>query len=91
MLVVPCGDVPERTGDDGSARPARPHRRSAGVLEAVLQEAPRDDLVEVVIDPMKLSSYGLQLDQLIQVSALQQPGGGWRDGRPRAVFRQGPA
>ena len=36
-----------------------------GVLEGALQGS-RDDLVEVVIDPMKLSSYGLQLDQLIQ-------------------------
>src|SRR5690606_20339380 len=35
------------------------------VLEATLQGA-RDDLVEVVIDPVKLSSYGLQLDQMLQ-------------------------
>src|SRR5690606_31214041 len=26
----------------------------------------RDDLVEVIIDPVKLSSYGLRLDQMIQ-------------------------
>ena len=36
-----------------------------GVLEAALQGA-RDDLVEVIIDPVQLSSYGLQLEQLIQ-------------------------
>ncbi len=35
------------------------------MLEADLQGA-RDDLVEVIVDPMKLSSYGLQLNQLIQ-------------------------
>ena len=35
------------------------------MLEAEIQGV-RDDLVEVIIDPVKLSSYGLQLDQLIQ-------------------------
>ena len=35
-----------------------------GVLEAALKGV-RDDLVEVIIDPMRLSSYGLQLDQVI--------------------------
>ena len=35
-----------------------------GVLDAALKGV-RDDLVEVIVDPVKLSSYGLQLDQLI--------------------------
>ena len=34
------------------------------MLEAALKGV-RDDLVEVIIDPMRLSSYGLQLDQVI--------------------------
>ena len=40
-----------------------------GVLEADLQGA-REDLVEVIIDPMKLSSYGLQLDRADQAPWL---------------------
>ena len=36
-----------------------------GVLDANLQGV-RDDLVEAVIDPGKLTSYGIQLDQLVQ-------------------------
>ena len=35
-----------------------------GVLDAALKGV-RDDLVEVIIDPMRLSTYGLQLDQVI--------------------------
>ena len=36
-----------------------------GVLEGEIQGS-RDELVEAIIDPVKLSSYGLRLDQLIQ-------------------------
>ncbi len=36
-----------------------------GVLEGEIQGS-RDELVEAIIDPVKLSSYGLQLDQMIQ-------------------------
>ena len=65
LVVTLSGDVPERT----LTRAARELRdrieEVPGVLEAVLKGA-RDDLVEVIIDPMKLSSYGLRLDQLIQ-------------------------
>jgi multidrug efflux pump len=44
----------------------------SGVLEANLQGS-RDEMVEVIIDPVKLSSYNLQLDQLIGgVSANNQ-------------------
>ncbi|WP_417425855.1 efflux RND transporter permease subunit [Hoeflea sp.] len=64
LVVTLSGDVPERA----LTRAARELRdrieEVSGVLEASLQGA-RDDLVEVIIDPVKLSSYGLKLDQLI--------------------------
>ena len=64
LVVTLSGDVPERA----LTRAARELRdrieEVGGVLEASLQGA-RDDLVEVIIDPVKLSSYGMQLDQLI--------------------------
>jgi multidrug efflux pump len=64
LVVTLSGDVPERA----LTRAARELRdrieEVGGVLEASLQGA-RDDLVEVIIDPVKLSSYGMNLDQLI--------------------------
>jgi multidrug efflux pump len=36
-----------------------------GVLEAPIQGS-RDELVEAIIDPMKLASYNMRLDQMIQ-------------------------
>ena len=65
LVVTLSGNVPERALT-AAARDLRDRIEEVpGVLEAVLQGA-REDLVEVIIDPMKLSSYGLQLDQLIQ-------------------------
>jgi multidrug efflux pump len=65
LVVTLSGHVPERVLTK-AARDLRDRMEEIpGVLEAALQGA-RDDLVEVVIDPMKLSSYDLQLDQLIQ-------------------------
>ncbi|MAY61329.1 MAG: MFS transporter [Rhizobiales bacterium] len=65
LVVTLSGNVPERA----LTRTARELRDRIeeinGVLDANLQGA-RDDLVEIIIDPVKLSSYGLQLDQLIQ-------------------------
>jgi len=65
LVVTLSGNVPERA----LTRTARELRdrieEVSGVLDANLQGA-RDDLVEIIIDPVKLSSYGLQLDQLIQ-------------------------
>ena len=64
LVVTLSGDLPERVLT-AAARELRDRIEEVpGVLEGSLQGA-RDDLVEVVIDPMKLSSYGLQLDQLI--------------------------
>src|SRR5690606_1784213 len=65
LVVTLSGHVPERVLTK-AARDLRDRMEEIpGVLEAALQGA-RDDLVEVVIDPVKLSSYDLQLDQLIQ-------------------------
>ncbi len=65
LVVTLAGNVPERALT-AAARELRDRIEEVpGVLEADLQGA-RDDLVEVIIDPVKLSSYGLRLDQLIQ-------------------------
>ena len=65
LVVTLSGNVPERVLT-AAARELRDRIEEVpGVLEGTLQGA-RDDLVEVVIDPVKLSSYGLRLDQLIQ-------------------------
>jgi multidrug efflux pump len=65
LVVTLAGDVPERALT-AAARELRDRIEEVpGVLEADLQGA-REDLVEVIIDPVKLSSYGLQLDQLLQ-------------------------
>ena len=65
LVVTLSGHVPERVLAK-SARELRDRIEEVpGVLEGTLQGS-RDDLVEVVVDPVKLSSYGLQLDQLMQ-------------------------
>jgi multidrug efflux pump len=64
LVVTLAGDVPERALT-AAARELRDRIEEVpGVLEAVLQGA-RDDLVEAIIDPVKLSSYGLRLDHLV--------------------------
>jgi multidrug efflux pump len=64
LVVTLAGDVPERALTR-AARELRDRIEEVnGVLDASLQGA-RDDLVEVIIDPVKLQSYGMQLDQLI--------------------------
>jgi multidrug efflux pump len=64
LVVSLAGEVPERI----LARAGRELRdrieEVPGVLDATLQGV-RDDLVEVIIDPAKLSSYGLRPDMLI--------------------------
>jgi multidrug efflux pump subunit AcrB len=62
----------------------------SGVLEANLQGS-RDEMVEVIIDPVKLSSYNLQLDQLIGGVSRQQPACRRRYAgrRGRQIRRQG--
>ncbi|WP_274423302.1 efflux RND transporter permease subunit [Chelativorans sp. YIM 93263] len=63
LVVTLSGNLPERI----LAKAGRDLRdrieEIPGVLEGGLQGA-RDELAEVIIDPVKLSSYGLELDQL---------------------------
>jgi multidrug efflux pump len=65
LVVTLSGNVPERALTVAARELRDRIEEVEGVLEAALQGA-REDLVEVIIDPVKLSSYGLQLNQLIQ-------------------------
>ena len=65
LVVTLSGNVPERALTVAARELRDRIEEVEGVLEATLQGA-REDLVEVIIDPVKLSSYGLQLSQLIQ-------------------------
>ncbi|MEX0277944.1 MAG: efflux RND transporter permease subunit, partial [Ruegeria sp.] len=65
LVVTLSGNVPERILTTAARELRDRIEEITGVLDAKLAGA-RDDLVEVVIDPVKLSSYGLQLGQLIQ-------------------------
>ncbi|CAN0546748.1 unnamed protein product, partial [Laminaria digitata] len=64
LVVTLSGNVPERALTVAARELQDRIEEVNGVLDANLQGA-RDELVEVIIDPVKLSSYGLQLDQLI--------------------------
>ncbi|MCI5077499.1 efflux RND transporter permease subunit [Oricola sp.] len=64
LVVTLSGHAPERVLTR-AAKELRDHiEEVSGVLEANLQGS-RDEMVEVIIDPVKLSSYNLQLDALI--------------------------
>jgi multidrug efflux pump len=64
LVVTLSGDVPERVLNV-AARSLRDRIKEVpGVLDAALQGV-RDDLVEIVIDPAKLSSYNLRPDIMI--------------------------
>jgi len=65
LVVTLSGDLPERVLSAAARQLRDAIEEVPGVLEGSLQGA-RDELVEVVIDPVKLTSYGLQLDQMIQ-------------------------
>ena len=64
LVVTLSGNVPERALTTAARELRDRIEEIPGVLDAALQGA-RDDLVEVVIDPVKLSSYNLRLDQMI--------------------------
>ncbi|MEZ5812322.1 MAG: efflux RND transporter permease subunit [Rhizobiaceae bacterium] len=64
LVVTLSGNVPERALTIAARELRERIEEIGGVLNANLAGS-RDDLVEVVIDPVKLSSYGLRLDQLI--------------------------
>uniref|UniRef100_UPI0025EF9F07 efflux RND transporter permease subunit n=1 Tax=uncultured Nitratireductor sp. TaxID=520953 RepID=UPI0025EF9F07 len=65
LVVTLAGNVPERVLSTAARELRDRVEEIPGVLEGTLQGS-RDELVEVLIDPMKLSSYGLQLDQMIE-------------------------
>ncbi|NGO49809.1 efflux RND transporter permease subunit [Allomesorhizobium camelthorni] len=65
VFVTLSGDIPERVLTAAAKALRDRIEEVPGVLEGVIQGS-RDEMVEAIIDPMKLSSYGLQLDQLIQ-------------------------
>jgi multidrug efflux pump len=65
VFVTLSGDIPERVLTAAAKTLRDRIEEVPGVLEGVIQGS-RDEMVEAIIDPMKLSSYGLQLDQLIQ-------------------------
>jgi multidrug efflux pump len=66
LVVTLSGDLPERVlAQAGRQLRDAIKENVPGVLDATLQGV-RDDLVEAVIDPGKLTSYGLRLEQVIQ-------------------------
>jgi multidrug efflux pump len=65
VFVTLSGDIPERTLTAAAKTLRDRIEEVPGVLEGEIQGA-RDEQVEAIIDPVRLSSYGLQLDQLIQ-------------------------
>lgn len=65
LVITLSGDVPE-TALAQTGRALRDRiEELTGVLDASLQGV-RDDLVEIVVDPAKLATYGLRPDVLIQ-------------------------
>jgi len=64
LVVTLSGDVPERVLTKAGRELRDRIKEVPGVLDGALQGV-RDDVVEVIIDPAKLSSYGLRPDQLI--------------------------
>jgi multidrug efflux pump len=64
LVVTLSGEAPERVMTRAAKELRDKFEEVSGVLEAKLQGS-RDEMVEVIIDPVKLSSYNLQLDQMI--------------------------
>jgi multidrug efflux pump len=64
LVVTLSGDVPERVLTAAGRTLRDRVEEISGVLEARLQGT-RDDVVEVIVDPSKLSSYGLRPDVMI--------------------------
>ncbi|WP_372840660.1 efflux RND transporter permease subunit [Phaeovulum sp.] len=72
LVVTLSGDLPESALTLAGRELRNRIEEVSGVLDADLQGV-RDDLIEVVVDPAKLSSYGLQVGTLIAgVSANNQ-------------------
>ena len=67
LVVTLAGNVPERTMLHIAREAKNQIEQQPGVLKAELRGA-RDEAVEVVAEPMLMKSYGISLDQLIQVT-----------------------
>lgn len=65
VFITLSGDIPERALTAAAKTLRDRVEEVPGVLEGEIQGS-RDELVEAIIDPVRLSSYGLQLDQMIQ-------------------------
>ncbi|MDP3898091.1 MAG: efflux RND transporter permease subunit [Mesorhizobium sp.] len=65
LVVTLSGDIPERVLTIAAKALRDKIEEVPGVLEGTIQGA-REELVEAIIDPVKLSSYGLRLEQIIQ-------------------------
>lgn len=65
LVVTLSGDVPERALTHAARELRDRIEEVSGVLNADLSGV-RDDLVEVIADPMRLATYGIRLDQLAQ-------------------------
>lgn len=67
LVVTLAGNVPERTLLRIAREAKNQIEQQPGVLKAELRGA-RDEAVEVVAEPMLMKSYGISIDQLIQVT-----------------------
>lgn len=67
LVVTLAGNVPERTLLHIAREAKNQIEQQPGVLKAELRGA-RDEAVEIVAEPMLMKSYGISLDQLIQVT-----------------------
>jgi len=65
VFITLSGDLPERALTAVAKELQSRVEEVPGVLEAPIQGS-RDELVEAIIDPMKLASYNMRLDQMIQ-------------------------
>jgi len=65
LVVTLSGDVPERVLTAAAKQLRDKIEEVPGVLEGTIQGS-REELVEAIIDPVKLSSYGLNLEQIVQ-------------------------
>lgn len=67
LVVALSGDVPERTLLRMARVAKNAIEQAPGVLSAELRGA-RDEVVEIIAEPMLMKSYGVSLEQLIQAT-----------------------
>ncbi|TDT41353.1 multidrug efflux pump [Halospina denitrificans] len=65
LLVTLAGDVPERTLQQ-LARTTRDEIESVTSVLDVTIAGEREEVVEVIVDPLRIESYGLRADEIIQ-------------------------